>query len=69
MDWGIDFTMIPWKYGPGWVHLGFLLQFEKQQADLNTHLDALVKGGVGVESRRSHPSKWHFRSEYGICAL
>jgi hypothetical protein len=22
-----------------------------------------------VESRRSHPSKWHFRSEYGICAL
>ena len=33
------------------------------------------KGGVRnsddvwVRSRRSHPSKWHFRSEYGICAL
>jgi hypothetical protein len=29
-------------------------------------LDALA---ARVESRRSHPSKWHFRSEYGICAL
>ena len=24
---------------------------------------------TGVGSRRSHPSKWHFRSEDGICAL
>jgi hypothetical protein len=46
MDWVMDATMIPTKYGPGYVHLGFLLQFEEQQADLNTHLDALVKGGV-----------------------
>jgi hypothetical protein len=28
-----------------------------------------LRRDVGVESRRSHPSKWHFRSEYGICAL
>jgi hypothetical protein len=45
-DWLANFNMIPVPWGPGWVHMGFLSQFQDQQADLDTQLDSLTRGGV-----------------------
>jgi len=45
-DWLANLNMIPVPWGPGWVHWGFLSQFQDQQADLDAQLDSLTRGGV-----------------------
>ncbi len=45
-DWLANLNAVPVRWGPGWVHWGFVSQFEAQQADLATQLDSLTRNGV-----------------------
>jgi hypothetical protein len=45
-DWAANLKAWPCPWGPGWVHCGFLGQFQDQQTDLDQQLDSLTRNGV-----------------------